>query len=343
MLTTVYTISDIELGQKDLFDDFKDENSLLKFLTSISNNQHKTILVLNGDTFDFLKMPYHQDFPFRITEEISLWKLNQILKSYPKIFQHLQKFLENPHNFLHFNIGNHDFDLVWPALQNLLKSTLGHPHKITFDHDFNLAGLHIEHGQMYDFFYRYNPKKVIIKKRGEFYLNLPIGHTAILKFFLELKKQFPEAEKIFPRPAAYKSNPEFKKARDRLSRRFFWKGLFFDPLINLRDPISQLPVKNLLQHIYHYGMETEDDHIFLTKRLGFMRNAHPDKHVWIMGHSHIQTINQSPDYKYQIVTDTWREEYLLDDNDVQTEKNKTYAEIKFENEKIIDVKLKIFQ
>lgn len=343
MQTTVYTISDIELGKKDIFDDFKDENSLLNFLESISHNQHKTILILNGDTFDFLKMPYHQDFPYLITEEISLWKFQQTINSYPKILAKLKKFLENSHNYIHFNIGNHDFDLVWPALQKLLKSTLGHSEKITIDHDFNLASLHVEHGQMYDFFYRYNPKKVIIKKRGKHYLNLPIGHTAIIKFFLDLKKQFPKEEKIFPRPTAYKINPDFKKARDRLSRRFFWKGLFFDPLINLRDPISQLPVKNLLQHIYHYGMETEDDHFFLTKRLGFMRKAHPDKQVWIMGHSHIQTINQSPDHKYQIVTDTWREEFLLDENDQQTEKEKTYAQVEFKDDKITSVNLKVFK
>jgi len=62
MIKNIFVISDIELGQGDLFDDFRDEHILVDFINKITGIKGKNILILNGDTFDFLKMQYQGAF-----------------------------------------------------------------------------------------------------------------------------------------------------------------------------------------------------------------------------------------------------------------------------------------
>ncbi|HMR00859.1 MAG TPA: hypothetical protein PKA32_00545, partial [Candidatus Gracilibacteria bacterium] len=128
----IYSISDIEMGRGDITDDFSDDQAVADFLEKIiadhadENPVPRITLVLNGDIFDFLKMEYKGELPYLITEEISLWKLEEALKTHPGVFKAMKKFLDaNEQTYTHFVIGNHDSDIVWPALQERIKKELG--------------------------------------------------------------------------------------------------------------------------------------------------------------------------------------------------------------------------
>ena len=54
----IIILGDIEMGGGTLTDDFISDNTLTKLIYSLCNKNAPVDLVLNGDTFDFLKCPY---------------------------------------------------------------------------------------------------------------------------------------------------------------------------------------------------------------------------------------------------------------------------------------------
>ncbi|MCC6643423.1 metallophosphoesterase [Candidatus Peregrinibacteria bacterium] len=340
MFRNIFAISDIELGQGDIFDDFKDEALLLKFLRKITAEPGKNTLVLNGDTFDFMKMPYQDKFTHHVTEEISLWKMQRIFDTYPKIFQALSDFLNKKANKIHFNIGNHDYDLLWPEVQKMLKKKLGNPNKITFAFTFDNKEVHIEHGNQVDYFHKMDEKKPFIKYRGTKLLNLPLGSVAVIKYFIELKKEFPYQERIYPRHSAFETYPEFKKTKQRISRNFILRGLLFNFIVNIGDPVSNVPYINLIRHIFFHGLEVHDEQKFLKKRFKNIVKLYPDKKAYIMGHVHLTYHELTPNKDHvEIVTDTWREEYRMTSNHEELLKPRTYAHIRYEDDKLKTIDL----
>lgn len=343
MLKNIFVVSDVEFGKKDIFDDFKDEPGFIKFLEQITKAKGKSILVMNGDTFDFLKMPYFGTFTHHITEEISLWKMNQIIDSYPKVFTALKKFLNKTPNKLHFNIGNHDFDLNWPAVQKRLKEVLGNENKVTFDHYWENKEVHIEHGNQVDYFFKMDLDKPFIKHKKQLLLNLPLGAVAVIKYFIALKEQFPFEEKVYPRHQAFENYPEFRKLKKQISYNFILKGLIFNFIVNIRDPISNVPYINLLRHIAAHGLEVSDEAKFMKKRFRNMVKLHPGKLAYIMGHIHMAHYELNPALDYlEIVTDTWREEYRIMSDKKEVEKPKTYVHVLYEDDKIQKINLLTF-
>ena len=123
----IFIIGDVEIGRRDRMDDFCDDPTLVRFIDHLSLLvQHEAVqLILNGDFFDFLKISYKNEYPRYVTEEISLWKLNQVLKAHPLVFEALRSFLSHPNAEIFFVIGNHDADLIWPSLQKEIRKILG--------------------------------------------------------------------------------------------------------------------------------------------------------------------------------------------------------------------------
>lgn len=343
MIKNIFIISDIELGQGDIFDDFKDQDSLIKFLEKITNEKGQNTLILNGDTLDFLKMPYQGKFTHHITEEISLFKLNSIIKTYPKIFAALSKFLNKKHNIINFIIGNHDIDLLWPKVQEKIKATLDHGKQIFFSHNFQNKELHIEHGNQIDYFYKIDTKIPFLKYKNETLLNLPIGAIVVIKYFLELKRNFPLEEKFYPRHQAFENFPEFKKLKQKITTDLILRGVLFDFIFNFKDPLSSLPYLNLIKHLFTHGLEVIDEAKFTKKRFKNLIKLYPGKKAYITGHLHLthHELNANKNH-IQIITDTWREEYLLTNGKEKFLKPKTYAHIIYENDHIKKIDLLTF-
>ncbi len=339
MQKNIFIISDIELGQGDIFDDFKDETALIGFLKKITAEPGKNILVMNGDSFDFLKMPYKGVFTHHVTEEISLWKMNRIIETYPKIFKVLKEFLHKGGNKIQFNYGNHDFDLLWPGVQKKIRDTLGDGNKITFADIYENNEIHIEHGHQVDYFYKMDPDKHFITHKGKTLLNLPIGSVAVIKYFIELKRHFPLEEAIYPRHHAFENFPEFRKMKQKISRNFILKGLLFNFIVNIGDPVSNVPYINLIKHIFAHGLEIHDEAKFMRKRFKNIIKLYPDKRAYIMGHLHITHHDIHPTQEHvHIVTDTWRNEFRIQKK-VTLCKVKNYAKIVYDNNQLKKVDL----
>lgn len=338
MQHNIYFISDIELGRGDIFDDFSDDNTLIKFLEQITSKtqNEKTTLVLNGDIFDFLKMPYEGKFPKHITQDISVWKLNEVITHHPTIFSALKEFTQNSNHKIFFVIGNHDADVVWPAIQRKLIETLDSKGNIHFGYKFQNKELHAEHGHLVDTFFSFNKNKPIISYRGEQILNLPWGWRACASHLMDLKKRFPYEEQLNPKPLALKLYPEFAKESKKTVRDLTIKSIIRNPILRFWDPTHHAPYWKFFKHTLRHGFEYVDDEKFIVHMIKTVAKNNPTKQTIILGHMHIALESTENEQKIY-VTDTWRNEYQILEN--YKKKTKTYVHAAYENDKLTSTSL----
>src|SRR3989344_3896895 len=108
----IIVFGDVEFGAGTVTDDFISDSTFAKVIRSLKG---PVDLILNGDTFDFLKCPLKDGtYPLQVTEAMSLEKLEQVLNAHPKVIQALAVFTKGKNHKLYFNFGNHDLDLAFP-------------------------------------------------------------------------------------------------------------------------------------------------------------------------------------------------------------------------------------
>jgi len=332
-------ISDIEMGRGDIMDDFTSDGELAAFTEKIVNDNPDTAisLVLNGDIFDFLKMAYKGTYPRHITEEVSLWKLEEVIRCHSAVFTALKKFLETAGNAVHFVIGNHDADLAWPALQEVIKKTLGNGKNIFFDFWYDRGGLHVEHGHLHDPFFHIGTNRPLTRYRGKKILNTPFGANICSSYLVDLKRKFPHEERTFPKHLVFNANPDLKRFKKKIAQKIIVRDLLINPLLKFYDPTRHVPYKKLIGHVLRYGTEVLDDKKLLPRLLKNMVKEHPHNTIYVMGHAHLFGRH---DYKNRmiLITDTWRDEYDVGRN--MERKPKTYAEISWQDDAITGAELK---
>jgi UDP-2,3-diacylglucosamine pyrophosphatase LpxH len=154
-----------------LFDQAFDD-LVASFAGKADENEH-LVLVLNGDIFDFdLVTAIPDDPPWPVsraerargldpTEAKSAWKLEHMLADHPLFLQTLARFLDAGHHVVYV-IGNHDPEMHFPAVQNVLRQALTRradelglsvgPERLQIEPWFyHVAGeIYVEHGQQYD-------------------------------------------------------------------------------------------------------------------------------------------------------------------------------------------------
>jgi hypothetical protein len=337
----IYIISDIEMGRRDITDDFSDDHVLVDFINKInsSNPGGKITLVLNGDIIDFLKMAYHGHYPRHITEEISSWKLNEVITKHPIIFDALKNFLTNPHHFLHFVIGNHDADLIWPSLQKKLKQILDQEQRVTFNYHYQNKDLHAEHGHLLDSFFSFNVKTPIIKYKKKDILKLPWGSHACFTHLNHLKIKFPAEERMFPKPMVLQSNKTFRKESKKTIYKLMLKEILLNPVIRFYDQTYRAPYLKFIKHFFHHGLEVVDDRKFIKRFIRQLSRQQPDKKILVLGHAHVLGAHDYNNQKF-LITDTWRDEIDLTKNGQK--KPKSYAEITYQGNNLQNAELKTF-
>jgi len=220
-------------------------------------------LVINGDIFDFLQVvskPADVDGvitldvvdargePTQVTKTISpneklyglgttsgeiVWKLDRIAAGHPLFFQALGWFLAHPGNELVLMKGNHDIEIVWPAVQRRMAQLLAGAYgdwrervmmgdvetPLTIDEGLPVGltavqveaalqfpdlylyeeGLfYVEHGCQYDpanaFSNFANPRL----KENPKYIELPAGSLFVRYFFNDVEKVHPFADNMKP-------------------------------------------------------------------------------------------------------------------------------------------------
>lgn len=338
----IYVMSDIEMGRGDITDDFIDDDMVASFIEEVSEQakKHKVTLVLNGDIFDFLKMAYKGTYPYHITEEISLWKLREVMLAHPRVFEAWKKFMGHENAHLFFVIGNHDYDLIWPNMQEKLREVLAgssEDSRIQFGYSYERRDLYAEHGHMQDPIYAQNTKEPFIEYDGKKILNLPWGSYITSRYLIPHKHKFPIEERHFPNPLREKTFKGYRKEGHKMLNKLYLHSLVIDPILHRKDPMRKLPSWKIARHVLKHGFEFTDDEKFVKDYSEQVAKKNRDKQLIILGHAHVLTDMMHRNHRV-IITDTWRDERDL--SNLNQQKPKTYAEITYANGRISKAELK---
>ncbi|HLD40348.1 MAG TPA: metallophosphoesterase [Candidatus Nanoarchaeia archaeon] len=339
----VIIIGDIEMGGGTLTDDFISDQTLSRLIYSLCNKNVPVDLVLNGDTFDFLKCPYIENqvasYPRHITAEISLAKLRLIYNAHTPVFEALKRFVAEKKNRIVFVIGNHDADVVHPEVQECIRKLLNSSENVFFSFYYNEQGIHAEHGHQYDFLNKVNEEHLFLTHKGQKILNIPWVSLGLISKFMILKEQYPMLERITPRPAMFSNHKTVEKVIAQHGLKYLLKSLIYYPIRYYSDPTYTFP-KELVREFYrrwkhvHWDID-EIVTVFKKKRRA---KLHRNK-IYVFGHVHKRYTEQNG--KITIIhPDTWRDEYFLDtESRLLTAKSKRYVHISVETDQSVSWRL----
>ena len=274
MQKEIIILGDIEMGGGTLTDDFISDKALSKLVYSLCNKNVPVDLVLNGDTFDFLKCPYivnnNAVYPRHITSDISLAKLRLIYRAHAPVFEALKRFAAEKKNRLFFIIGNHDPDLVHPELQEEIKVLLESRDNVIFSFYYNEHQVHAEHGHQYDFLNKVNEKRLFLNYKGQQILSIPWIAFGITSKFMYLKEEYPFLERIVPKLAIFSHHQAVTKIIHKKAIEYFLKSMIYYPIRYYYDPTYTFP-RELLREFYRRIKNVHWDvdkiiHVFKRKR-----------------------------------------------------------------------------
>ncbi len=310
----IIVLGDIEMGAGNLTDDFISDKALAELISELSRRSHPMDLVLNGDTFDFLKCPYFVKnkltYPRHITDEISLNKLNLIYRAHEKVFLALKKFVRKKNNQLYFLIGNHDPDLVHKKIQEKVRILLGNPKRIHFGLKYKEHNVYVEHGQQYDILTKINFNRLFLDYGEKQILNLSYVSFGLISQFMELKEEHPFMERIFPRDLLFSLHKKVIKKVTRRSVDYLLKSALYYPLRYYFDPTYTYPremFREFYRRLHHIHWDiNEIISVFKRKR----RRSLNENKIYVLGHVHEKYIEDKEGTAI-IHPGSWRDEYDL--------------------------------
>jgi len=153
----VIVISDLHLAAERDHGLFQADDQLVDFLTWIREQASQFLLILNGDVLDFLA---GQRPGAEMNSDAVSRQASAIIERHPEVFKALQLLANTRHCELLIIGGNHDPELIFPAVQQILEQRLAgvcsHPPKRWLVNGeaalvrVGEAKVVIEHGDQYD-------------------------------------------------------------------------------------------------------------------------------------------------------------------------------------------------
>lgn len=307
----IIVMGDIEMGAGNLTDAFISDRALAEVIRSLAQKETPVDLVLNGDTFDFLKCPSQivptTVYPRHITKTVSLAKLELIYHAHRSVFDAVKEFVSVPNHLVYFILGNHDQDLVYPEVQQEIQRLLGNTEQVVF------PGLHyeqhqvyVEHGHQYDFLFQMNYQNIFLKHKGDSILNFPFVTFGLIDEFMRLNEQHPFLERIFPRPALLTHHRVIAREVNKRTMGYFLKSLLYYPFRFYSDPTYTFPtniIRQLFRRIKTLNWDVDDITSIFRKKAKLTRNK-----IYVLGHIHEKYLQKK---KNQVIIHpgSWRDEY----------------------------------
>lgn len=168
-------ISDLHLSagreaEGNPLEDFRSDRDFVDFVDELvaesERDDAEVELIVNGDAFEMLQVPHVDQYDPAVvyapeqyhssSEEDSVRKMAIIIDGHRPFFEALGRFLRigPPRRYMTFVKGNHDVNLHWEAVQDLIReatgATGGRRPLLNFEERrINREGIYVEHGNQY--------------------------------------------------------------------------------------------------------------------------------------------------------------------------------------------------
>ena len=116
----IFIISDLHLGVGNDLAIFKARAELAGFIDMVGAQDGAVELVILGDALDYLQLRPALEF----TEATALRKTDDIIKYNEEVFAALRRFVAGGRTLVWF-VGNHDLELMFPAVQRRIEAEIG--------------------------------------------------------------------------------------------------------------------------------------------------------------------------------------------------------------------------
>lgn len=287
-------------GQLNILEDFDEDERFVEFLEHYSSGVNyftDVHLVFNGDIFNLMHLDINDVHTHLITEEMTVKMMDDIISGHPIFFQGLRKFLSRPNKQFSYVFGNHDFGMIWPAVQERLNTELGTA--IHYTDQLITNDVLIEHG------HRFEPENTVPKSKqivdgpaGQKILNLPWASLFCIYMLPRLKFERPHIDKVRPMSLYIR----WALIHDT---RFFLKLCMWISFYLLKTQLPKytkynknfrLKLNRVFRINIHPRYEKNARRIFATK---------PEVQVVVMGHTHVAEWRRFKDGKLYLNCGTW--------------------------------------
>jgi UDP-2,3-diacylglucosamine pyrophosphatase LpxH len=322
---TVLVISDIHLGagtivkgMRNYLEDFHYDQEMVEFLDFFSSGEYlnaKVELVINGDLFDLLAVPFVEYFDDEFwSEEASLEKLKLIIKAHPEVMEALGKFISHKNKKIIYIIGNHDAELVHPRLQDYVFKQFDEKVREHFSIRMGnegefcpVEGVLIKHGHEYEVAHQFEPSEVIqTDELGNKYMIPPWGSYYVTRVLNKFKEERDYINAIRPIKKALINGiiyDTFFTIRFILAHIVYFTMVRFIQIFKQRKSIPKIIEHSLSE------LELFQDFETLTRDLFESR---PDIKCLIVGHTHEPIFRPFADGTIFINTGTWTNMHHMD-------------------------------
>jgi len=355
----ILVISDLHLGagvhvngRRNYLEDFHFDKELVDFLKYYSSEDYHSVnveLIINGDFFDFLAIPFVDYFDDEYwSEKAAIEKLKHAMKAHYEVMQALGDFASVKGKKITYIIGNHDAEMVFKSCQDEFMSIFDEKNRskiqvIVKDEYRPSKEVVIKHGHNYEIAHRLDLEKCIIStKENENYFVPPWGSYYVTRIINKYKAERSYINCVKP------------------IRHFLIWGIVFDTLFTLRFMFSNayyFIMVRILDFINDKGNKFADlvKNISLELELFhdlesmtadyFIENK--EVKALLVGHTHEPTIKSFPSGQTFINTGTWTKMFNLDFEKKQNGHKLTYAQINYEikdnDENKYDFSLNVWQ
>lgn len=220
-------VSDIHLGAGDRLDDFDDDAALVEFIDQYVAGDEPTELILAGDTIEFLqvRVPGLDDDEW--SEQAAVLRMQVVIEAHAPVFAALARFIAGPAHQITVLIGNHDFELHYPAAKARFRAACGLPEddpRIRFGVRYHGGGIYLVHGNQFDGWNRFVHFDGISEP-----FEVVRGTQLVKEVINDLEEDelaiAPLLDNVKPTSAFFWYMVALPRLRNTASRRFFLRGV----------------------------------------------------------------------------------------------------------------------
>lgn len=319
--------SDLEMGPGGATDDWPQSAWIRSWLEE-RPDAPSTHLVFAGDTFDFLKTPVEEGWPRHIDADVALRKWARISTAHAGFLDAVAEWVQHPHRHVHFLVGNHDLELHFPAIRQVLADRLGGQRIYFPGNTLQHGELLIRHGHVEDpMFWIDGPP--LIEHQGRELLNLPWGAVALLDVVMPFLPEIGALDRLRPRDRVFELLPEARRLALDVFWRYWTRDFWWDLIEG--DPVKRVSASMLREVVYRMGTG-DPGH----QRSGLlMPDTDPPPRVVCTGHWHNPAWSTDGELRF-LDMGAFRNEYqLLADGTIGRQLGQVHAEVWMRGEMVV--------